>query len=358
MAEQLTATQRSAYFNAATRENIHTMAKQVVNNPLDNVSFTLPKARLLSKLYLDVKAEINYTEGADAEATKKLADNPLTPYEILKRVSLDLNNGFAPFTIGGKELAMLNLVRMRPELVMAGHNGLCTVSKGTGKVSVAFCLEMPLTLHEGSTTGLVLLQNAETVVQLSADIGTQADVTNIAKVVSESTKKIATATLQKVEITPSLVTFTIPSIQQAFPDLSVLKLVSARKESFVGQGENIVKLNVGTIYRKLLLYITDADGNPMTEDDINSNIQILFNQADTPYNISPSMLRYVNKSHLGYELPKGLYVFDFSSQGELTNVGGTRDMIDTERLQEFWVKFSTTKAGNITVISENLTRLK
>lgn len=357
--EKLTATQRANYFNNATRENIHTLAKQTVNNPLDNVNFTFPKARLLSKVYLDVKAKIAYTEGSDAETARPLADNPLVPYEILKRVSIDLNNGFMPFSIGGREMAMLNMIRQRPEIVIAGNGGLCTAKADTSNkvVDVAFCLEMPLTLHEGSTTGLVLLQNSETVVQLSADVGTQADISNIAKVVSGSAKKIATATLQSVEIAPSLVTFTIPSITQAFPDLSVLKLVSSRKESFVGQGENIVKLNVGTIYRKLILYITDANGKPVEDADINSNIQLNFNQADTPYNVSPAMLRYINKAHLGYELPKGMYVFDFSSQGEQTNVGGTRDFIDTERLQEFWVKFSTTNAGNITVISENLTRL-
>lgn len=351
MAENLTAAQRAAYFNASTRENIHTLGKQAVTEALGNMTFTFPKARLLSKVYLDVTAKVK-VKGA-AGVVQGL--DVMTPYKVLKRVGISLNNGFDPFVISGEKLALLNMIQIHPGMVLpaeAGTNctfgGLTASTEGTSN-EFKFCLEVPLTINEASNTGLILLQNAETMVQLSIDTAAPADIL---------AKEGYTVEIEKVEVSPTLVSFTIPSVEQAFPDLSVLKLVSAKTEPFVGSGENIVKMNVGTIYRKLVLYITDENGVPFEDEDITSNIQMLFNQADTPYNVAPRMLRYINAAHLGMTLPKGVYIFDFSTQGQLANVGGSRDLVDTERLQEFWIKFSSTKAGKVTVISENLTRLK
>lgn len=351
MAENLTASQRAMYFNASTRENIHTLGKQTVTEALGNMTFTFPKARLLSKVYLDVEATVKVKGTAGAVANLP----ELTPYNVLKRISVSLNNGFDPFSISGEKLALLNLIQLHPHMVMPAEKGTnCTFSgltastEGTSN-TFKFCLEVPLTINEQSNTGLILLQNAETMVQLGIDVATPADIL---------VKEGYSVEIEKVTVAPTLVSFTIPSVEQAFPDLSVLKLVNTKTESFVGAGENIVKLQVGTIYRKLVLYITDENGVPFEDEDITSNIQMLFNQADTPYNMAPRVMRYINATHLGMTMPKGVYMFDFSTQGQMANVGGSRDLVDTERLQEFWVKFASTKAGKITVISETLTRLK
>ena len=58
-----------------------------------------------------------------------------------------------------------------------------------------------------------------------------------------------------------------------------------------------------------------------------------------------------------FELPKGVYIFDFSSGGNITNYGGTRDYIDTEKLTEFWIRTTTTTTGSVKVVSECLARL-
>ena len=55
--------------------------------------------------------------------------------------------------------------------------------------------------------------------------------------------------------------------------------------------------------------------------------------------------------------PKGVYIFDFSSGGNITNYGGTRDYIDTEKLTEFWIRTTTTTTGSVKVVSECLARL-
>ena len=152
-------------------------------------------------------------------------------------------------------------------------------------------------------------------------------------------------------------TFSIPANANAYPDLSVLKLVNGRKDSLPTAGQQIIKLATGTIYRKLIFRLTDGSGNPMTPADITSNIELVFNQADINYSIDPEMLQILNKKNLGTSLPDGMFVFDFSNSGGLPNLGGTRDFIDSANLTEFWLRFTTTKTGKCEIVTETLARL-
>ena len=104
------------------------------------------------------------------------------------------------------------------------------------------------------------------------------------------------------------------------------------------------------------MYFEDDEGNPLKDADFNGNLELVFNTADIPISIKPSVLAAKNHSELGFPLPDGVYVFDWSNQG-IPNLGGTRDYVDTERLTEFWVRFSTTKPGKLTVVPETLSRL-
>ena len=165
-----------------------------------------------------------------------------------------------------------------------------------------------------------------------------------------------TVELKNVEVSVCCETFSIPSNTNAYPDLSVIKLVNGRTDALASAGQQVVKMSTGTIYRKIILYFEKADGTPMTNEEI-GNIEIVFNQADVNYNISPDMLRAINTKELGFELPAGVYIFDFSSGGNITNYGGTRDYIDTEKLTEFWIRTTTTKTGSVKVVSECLARL-
>ncbi|MGG4386438.1 cytoplasmic protein, partial [Priestia megaterium] len=70
-----------------------------------------------------------------------------------------------------------------------------------------------------------------------------------------------------------------------------------------------------TIYRKLLFYIEDSNGKPLEPKDFTGNMELVFNQADAPYNIKPEILVHESHDKLGYPLPLGMYCFDFSNQG-------------------------------------------
>ena len=125
---------------------------------------------------------------------------------------------------------------------------------------------------------------------------------------------------------------------------------------FAGNGQNLIDLVTGTIYRKIAFIIEDLDGNPFSDDDITSNIDLIFNTADVNYSVPPKLIRHKNEMQFGEEQPKGVYIFDFSDNG-IPNYGGTRDYIDSTKLTMFQVRFNSNKAGRIRIVSENLARL-
>ena len=347
-----TVQQRAAMFAQATRQNYQMLPEQVTNAGATTLQFLLPKARLLSKIMVDVEAKVKITHASETEVPV----DDFTPYKIIRRMSLDLNNGFSPYVIGGKELAIYNCMRANPELVFpqaSNDRGYCympelAASAGGTENTMKFTVALPVTLNDRDPVGLILLQSAETNVTLSVDIANGGDILDNA---SGYTVDIA-----NVRIRPMLETFSLPAVTDAFPDLSVLKLVNSRTDQFAGSGQNIVKLATGTIYRKLAFYVMDENGDPFEDSDFLSNIELVFNQADVNYSINAASLAHLNESQLGFSLPKGVYVFDFSYNG-IPNYGGTRDYIDTEQLTEFWLRFNSAKKGKVSVISECLARL-
>lgn len=331
MAEQLTAQQRAQLFAMSTRQNYQMLAKQVANTVPQQLQFNLPKARLLSGLYVHLKA--TFGEDISAKVTPDKVAN------IIRRISLDLNNGFAPFVVSGEQLRMYNVIDLYAKNM---KENLFAKVDGTKAELKMF---LPCTTNPRDPIGLILLQNDQTNVTLSIDLGLGTEIG-------------ATADPTKVEVNVMAETFSIPANANAYPDLSVLKMVNGRKDSLATEGQQVIKLTTGQIYRKLLFMVVDEDGTPMTTDDITSNIELVFNQADINYSISAEMLRFVNEKQFGTALPDGMYAFDFSSGGGLTNLGGTRDYIDSANLTEFWLRFTTTKRGKVVLVSETIARLQ
>ncbi|PEI99654.1 cytoplasmic protein [Bacillus wiedmannii] len=352
MANEPTAQERAHLFGTATRQNFQMLPTQQVTGENTTIQFNLPKARLLSKITLNVEAVVTLKSKGTA-----IPLHDFSPYSILRRVSLDLNNGFIPYMLPGRDLMLYNSLRLNPDVLFPGKdaramNYIETSANETGKdAKIQFSMEMPVTLNPRDPVGLVLLQTGESAVTLTIDVD------KMEKAYKLNASNSDAVLFKTMKITPMLETFSIPPLPQAFPDISALKLVSSKGTTFAGNGQNIVTLSTGMIYRKFILFFEDKDGNPIGDEDFQGNLELIFNQADIPYSIKPSVLTHLNHSQLGYNLPKGAYAFDFTNQG-IPNLGGSRDFIDTEKLNEFWCRFSTQKEGKVTVISENLSRLK
>lgn len=343
--------QRAAMFGASTRQHFQMLGTQKVSGGAQTVTFRIPKARLLQGVRILVEGKIKVKH---ASGTAFQTDN-LTAYKSIRRLSIDLNNGFSPVTVSGADMALVNSLYPNPGMVKAAANSstLCkipasfTASSAGTENAFEYMLDVPLTLNYRDPVGLILAQNAETTIDLIVDVANAADMLNNANGY--------TAEFTELAITPQVTTFSVPSDARAFPDLSVLKVVDSRNDA-ITTGMNYIKLPTGMIYRKVIFKFEKEDGTPMADSDITSNIELILNTADIPYSISPKMLRYVNKMMGGADLPEGVYYWSFDFQG-MNGYGGARDYIDSERVTEFAVRFSTGCAGKLTVISEKLSRL-
>lgn len=350
--QTLTPAQRAVLFAQATRQNYQAMPTQSVNAENTTIQFNLPKVRLLSRILLHVEATATLTSTAATIQT-----SAYSPYNILRRISLDLNNGFSPLVLGGADLSLYSRLRQNQNVFDISTNGKANTyveniaAAGGHDCAIRFTLPLETTLNQRDQTGYILLQNDESVVTLTIDVSTlsQAYVLNAGNG--------DTVTFKNMKITPTLETYSIPNVPQAFPDLSVLKLVSSKSDIFQGGSTSIIKLPVGTIYRKLILKFTDNNGVALTDQSFTGTIDFVFNQADTPYTFNPQTLSALNHMEYGEPLPSGVYTLDLSDQG-IPNYGGSMNYIDTEKLTEFWIRFNANVAGTITVISENLARLQ
>ena len=348
---QITTAQRMQNFSALTRQNFHMMPVQTVDTEVGTIQFTLPKARVLAKTYLKVDVECTMKH-ASGTALKPKHDFDLM--KIIRKIAMDVNVGFMPVSLSGSELALFNTIATHPDKMIGGGDRLVSLaelktSAGGTKNKYTFVLEIKNTLNDNALQGLIMLQNQSTTVNMTVDIGSITDVIN--------GQTGYTGTLDKVSVQPCLVTYTIPKDERAYPDISILKVVHSKSETYASAGQKTMYLDCGMIYRKMIFYFEDAEGNAMTPDMFAGNFEIAFNTADVPYSVTPEMLKYMNIDAFGQKLPDGVYVFDFSSQSPLISFGGNRDYIDTGKLTQLTFSFNTNTGCTATLISERISRL-
>lgn len=355
--QKLTPAQRALLFAQMTRQHWQALPP-IAGAENSVVSFTIPKVRLLSKIRLLVTATLNAQHASNTSYTPAV----FAPFSLLRNVKVDLNIGFTPFNIGGKELYFYNLLRDEGSVIQPLIDTASAVAQSRrrnvlGKTAapdpgtdnpLRLVVDLPLTLNDRDPVGLLLAQNEETTITVEVAFG------NVNDVAPASTGY--TFALSNIVVQPFVETFSIPAVREALPDLGTIKIVNMVKETIPGAGEKTVKLLRGLTYRKLLIFIEDGSGGE-ADGDLPGDIEIVLNQTDTPYRVPPRILAAINQEQYGFELPQGLFVFDFSYQG-LANYGGSRDYIDTERLTEFWVRFQAVAAGNVTIVAEQLAQLR
>lgn len=349
--QQLSPQQRAVLFAQATRKYIQNLPSQSFSDN-QTISFQLPKARFLSKVYLQVSGTFKATHASKTSWTPSVFEK----YNLIKQVRMSINNGFNPYQISGARLRLYNIINNYKNVGLAtdtfGQNRLDNVVSSSGATNtVKFTLELPITINERDTVGLILLQNESTLVTIDIDCNA------LSSIMADSD---ITLSAENIMITPIVETFSVPAIPEAVPDYSVLKIVNEQVENVVSAGEMTIKIPTSLTYRKFFVYLaSDTSGTPI-DPSLIKNFQLVFNQADSPININADFVAYKNKQDYQGALPLGCYCFDFSSQG-IANLGGGRDYIDSERLTEMWLKI---QFGNITgnsnyvyFVSEKLARL-
>jgi len=339
--QTLSPAQKALLFAQATRQNYQPLPAQTY---ADNgtVSFNIPKVRLLASTKVRIKGTFTATHATTTDLT--LAR--FAPFNVIKQIRVQINNGFNPFQVSGRAARIYNRLAAGVEFdtnYIVGH----TAAVGGATNTIDFIVDLAHVLNDRDPVGMVMAQNQETVISITVDLG------ELANLYTDSDVTISNVA---INVTPTVETYSIPAAVEAIPDLSVLKLVTEQNFNIPSVGAPfVVKLPVGLTYRKILMNFETAAGVAMTDDEI-GNISIIFNQADTPYTIHAGLLRMINTKQFRGALPAGVLAFDLSYQG-IANMGGARDYIDTERLTEFWIQSNPSVVGNMQVVSETLARL-
>jgi len=353
MAQQrvLTAAERAENFARETRQHMQPITSKAATEN-SSIVFDLPKTRMLSKTYLMVEANVNVKHATQTT----FVPAEYAPYTLLRRVRFEANNGFAPITLSGKELFMYSLANMDARVLDVDNaensraiNVMPLKASTAGTVNkIKFLIKLPNSLNDRDAVGLIVLQNPESVAQIEVEMND-----------GKSLFKDATGytiTVDNITVTPLVETFSIPLNPNARPDISVLKLIGSTSFPQVGAGEIVCKLQTGIMYRKLIFSVEDANGG-VADDFLTSDIEVVFNQADTPYRINPKILAGINHEQFKRPLPKGLYMLDLTAFQGMANFGGSRDYIDSSKLTEFWLRFKVAGACTVRVVHEQLSKL-
>jgi hypothetical protein len=352
MAEQkLSAEQRLANFNIATKQSIKPAGVRTALVENTEYSLDLIKSRYLANTFLRVQGTITATHASLTSYTP----HEDAPFSLINRVVLDMNDGFLPMTLTGKSLWAYNntLYKNAPTILTPATSGQrkavvqgLTASSGGTANTIDFTLQLPNTINRRDGIGLILLQGAEQLGTIKVTMGAVADIAPAASGF--------TFALSNLSFSVYTESFTVPYSENARPDTSVLKQV-LEKVDVLAATENTIKLPVakGMYYRKIGFTIYNATPARQLDSFITSDIRLLLNQNDNPYQIKPQELARRNTESYGAELPTGQYVFDFADQG-LVNMAGTRDYLETDNLTELWLQFTTSGAGTIRLWSEQL----
>lgn len=310
----ITAQQRAQLFAAATRQHFQMIGKKSITGGAQMVEFEIPKARILHNVKLLVEAEITVSDDAPIAS-------PVAPYDVFRLITINFNNGFKPIMVSGSEMALANMLYTNPDMVRSREDGssLCTcpATLKSGSNKIKFMIDIPVGLNYRDPTAMVMVQNAETSVTVNLDVGYANTIIGHAEGI--------TAEFGTIDISAMATTYSIPGDSRCWPDFSVLKILNSNNYPFT-HGQNYIKLPVGMIYRKMILRFENENGEPLALEEITSNIELLLNTADTPYSISPAMLREVGKFQAGVEYPEGCYYFSWDFQGQ-NGYGGLTEKV-------------------------------
>lgn len=358
---QISPAQRNQYFNQLTRQHIQGLPAKPWQEG-STVSFEIPKARLLSRIKLLVKGKINIVHATET-AFVPVAN---APFPLIKKVEVNLNNGFSPYVVSGVQAYFMNLLGVNGSMVspITGTNTVTAASRAKNILGITadasadggadnrlqMIIDLPIALNDRDPAGLIMLQAPDVLVNVNITMGNI--LTDLFSDATGFTVSLSDATIQ-----PIIETFSIPAPMEARPDLSILKLVQGRTETIAAAGSKVISLPTGNMYRKLAVWVKDATGGE-ADGDLNTDFRLTLNTADQPYSIPHRVLADINQLDYGVALPAGLFIFDFARNGGIPNFSSPRDYIDTAQLTQFELEFTAAAAGSVEYIYETISVLK
>jgi hypothetical protein len=289
----------------------------------------LPKTGFLASLYIAVRGSLS------AAGTP----NALGFASLINRVRLTLNSGIDLINVSGPGYHYL----LRPCLdseyidILGQSNARSAVAATTFNVD----LILPTMINLRDPTGLVLLQNEQTIATLNIDWNTDASVSGN-----------GTVTLTTFEVIAEV--FTVPADPQDWPDLSIVHQILEDQQQVPAAGLYTYTLPRGGVYMQLLhgLGIGAAGADGFTNYYLQVNQSDYINYADIPY-----LDMHWRRMRGTARLPGVIAAADFLATSGLGNYGLMREVFDSNLVTQINSQLQATGAGTLYSVRRQLLRL-
>lgn len=311
-------------FINSTRQNIKSFTN-LPYSPQMPVSADIARVGLLASVYLRFKGTLTATHATKTTFTPAAG----APYNLAGRIQLLMNNGITIWNTSGYGAYLQNLTNnLAYNLDQAGSSSSVfsfgnTVSAAGAANDLSFSLRLNVAINDKDPIGLLLLQNDATVLTL------QIEAAVAAMLLSAADADVTAAVTGNWEV--AIEFFSIPRDPADYPALNRVHQVLEQSNPITAIGENRQVLPRGNTYRRLVNYLTL---NGQLTDAI-EKMRLVYNLTVTPYDITGSLAKIIQRERYGRDLPVGTYVWDMFYQG-YPNVGANqRDLIVSRDLSEF-----------------------
>lgn len=293
------------------------------------VQMQLPPAGILARIWLVITGTVAGTLSAP---------NALGMASILKRLRVTANSGQDLWNVSGAGYHYM--IRQFSGLYrdpFPASNARSAVTATTFDIS---CL-LDFQVNQRDPLGFIMLQNRQTVLNLSLDFETDATV---------ATGATVTATA-----TPYLEIFTVPQDPKDYPPFNLVYQVLEEQASVTGAQDYVYTWQRGGTY----LGIHHGAGIAASAADSFSRVRLRTNQAFYIYDANPAMLsaEFAYNHAGGITRNLGHIPLDFIQSSGLNAFGKARDLINSQALTNIETVITTTGALTLYTVRRQLVPL-
>jgi hypothetical protein len=291
--------------------------------------FTLPKTGLLARLYLALRGNI---------AGTLTVPNALGMASIITRVRVVANSGLDLYNISGAGYAYLLSETLESEYFNAQ-------SQNTGRSAVTattFNLDMmlPIAVNMRDPSGLIMLQNEQTIVNLYIDWLADASVATG-----------ATVTLTTGDLFMEV--FTVPPDPNDWPNINIVHQCLEDQQQVPAAGDFPYNWPRGNTYMQML----HGFGIGAAGSDNFSKVALRVNQSDYLQNTPPDYLDMEHRLYRGRARPAGGIFFDFAGSSGLGCYALARDLVNSALVTDLATVVTATGAGTLFTVRRQLLTL-
>jgi len=316
-------------FAVNTRRKILPLTSQLTR-PAGGGTFgplTLPKTGLLARMFLALRGNV---------AGTVTSPNSLGMAAIISRIRVQANSGIDIFNVSGPGYFYLFRNMLESEYIdpLGQTNGTVAVSATNWTLDEV----IPLALNMRDTTGLIMLQNEQTIVNLYIDWLADGSVTT-----GGATTSLTTGDL-------FLEVFTVPPDPKDWPPLNVIHQALEDQQQIAASGDFPYYWPRGNTY----IQIMHGAGIGAAGSDQFNRFAVRVNQSDYLQSTPVDYLDMEFRLQKGRARPAGSIFVDLLASSGLGCYGLTRDMFNSALVTDLASVITATAATTLYTVRRQL----